>query len=722
MMSGRKKSQGSRARVVAMAVLLFATGLPAYAADAPKKVTFQDDVMPLLRNSCLNCHNPDKKKAGLDLSSYSGTMAGSDDGKVVTPGDASGSKLYRCMTRAEEPYMPQKADKLPDKELNVFRDWIAGGALETSGSKSVASAQKNNLAVVASSSLKPTGAPPMPEGLPLEPVVRGQRPGALTALAASPWAPLAAVGSEHQVLLYNTDSMQLLGVVPFKEGLPYILQFSRNGGLLMAGGGEASKSGKVVLWDVKTGKRVAEVGDEFDAVLAADISADQTMVALGGPSKVLKGYTTRDGQMAYAIKKHTDWVMAVAFSADGVLLGSGDRAGNLYVFEAKTGRDFYSLSGHKEAITAVAFRDDSNIFASASQDGTIKLWDMQNGTLVKSWVAHAGGVLSLAFAHDGRLVSCGRDNIAKIWAPDGAPVRGFDAFPDIALHAVFTHDAGKVIAGDWGGQIRVSNSADGTTAGELSSNPPTAAEVAKRAAAIEAAKKKLADASGALEGAKKEFATRQAEQQKALEAAKAAKGAADALAAQLAEAEKAMAPLANRLKDAQDKTAQLTEKVSAANAGAEAGRKAAADKEALVQAAADLAGKLKVSVEHAPDNQALVEAGTKAVATVELLKRDLASAQQTAGAKAEAVKQTSDALASAQQAMSKDKADTEAMRNNLEKLRQQTSQAAAGASAAAGAAENAAKALAGVQAKVTDLTGQLEKVRKETSAATQPAH
>ena len=48
-------------------------------ADAPRpKVTYQDNILPIFRNSCLNCHNPDKKKGGLDISSYSAAMAGSD--------------------------------------------------------------------------------------------------------------------------------------------------------------------------------------------------------------------------------------------------------------------------------------------------------------------------------------------------------------------------------------------------------------------------------------------------------------------------------------------------------------------------------------------------------------------------------------------------------------------------------------------------------------------
>ena len=70
--------------------------------------------------------------------------------------------------------------------------------------------------------------------------------GAVTALAASPWAPLVAVAGQKQVLLYNTDTRELLGVLPFPEGMPHVLKFSRNGTLLLAGGGRGGQSGKVV--------------------------------------------------------------------------------------------------------------------------------------------------------------------------------------------------------------------------------------------------------------------------------------------------------------------------------------------------------------------------------------------------------------------------------------------------------------------------------------------
>ena len=43
-------------------------------------------------------------------------------------------------------------------------------------------------------------------------------------------------------------------------------------------------SGRAVLYKVETGEKVLEVGNgETDAILAADLSADQTQIAVGGP-------------------------------------------------------------------------------------------------------------------------------------------------------------------------------------------------------------------------------------------------------------------------------------------------------------------------------------------------------------------------------------------------------------------------------------------------------
>jgi len=477
---------------LSLALLLLAFAPAALAADAAaggKKLTYQDDVLPIFRNACLNCHNPDKKKADLDLSTHAGVMTGGGDGKVVVPGDPGGSKLYRTMTRAEEPFMPMKADKLPEAQLNVIRDWIAAGAPENSSSK-VSAVKKPTIDLTAVGPVKgrPAGPPPMPKALAVLPAARPARAGAVTALAASPWAPLVAVGGPRQVNLFHADTLAPLGALAFPEGQPNVLQFSRDGSLLLVAGGQAAKAGRVALFNIADGKRVTELGDEYDEVLAADLSPDRALVALGGPAKLLKAYATADGRVAYSVKKHTDWVTAVAFSPDGALLASGDRAGNLYVFEARNGREVYTLSGHKEGVTALAFRDDGTVLASASADGTVKLWNMAEGTPLKSVSAHAGGVLSLAFAHDGRFVSAGRDKVAKLWGSDGAALKSCEAFGDIALHARITHDGARILAGDWTGAVRAFNATDGKLAGTIAGPQPAAPVPVPAAAAAPATK------------------------------------------------------------------------------------------------------------------------------------------------------------------------------------------------------------------------------------------
>jgi WD40 repeat protein len=481
------------------AALVIAFAAPS-SAHAQEKVTYQDHVLPIFRNACNNCHNPDKKKAGLDLTTFQSTLAGGDNGSVINAGDPSGSKLYKVITHADEPTMPPKRDKLAQAELETVRKWIAGGLLDTANGKAAPmSKPKIDLGAVVVSG-KPTGPAAMPKDLIAEPIVRTQRPGAVESLASSPWAPVIAVGGQKQIVLYHSQSLDVLGILPFNEGVPRVLQFSRNGTVLLAAGGQGAKLGKVVLFDVATGNRLTDIGDELDEVLAADISGDQKIVALGGPSRLVKGYDVADGKELYSIKKHTDWVTAVAMSPNGEYLASGDRAGNLYVFEAKTGGEVYNLSGHKEEIDALCFRGDSQVLMSASKDGTVKLWEMAEGKNIKSINAHNGGVTSAVFAHDGAIVTCGRDKTVKVWdAAGNTPKPLAPAFNELAMHVTFDSEGQRVFAGDWSGVLRVWQISDGKVLGELSPNPPRISD------RLEAAIKKLAESEPAIAKAEAEL-------------------------------------------------------------------------------------------------------------------------------------------------------------------------------------------------------------------------
>src|ERR1019366_800387 len=109
--------------------------LCAFGADAADKVTYQDNILPLIQANCAKCHNEDKKKADLDLTSYQGTLKGSGSGAVVVSGNLDSSKLWKAITQTEDPTMPPNQPPLADKDLDVFKNWIQGGLLENVGGK-----------------------------------------------------------------------------------------------------------------------------------------------------------------------------------------------------------------------------------------------------------------------------------------------------------------------------------------------------------------------------------------------------------------------------------------------------------------------------------------------------------------------------------------------------------------------------------------------------------
>lgn len=296
---------------------------------------------------------------------------------------------------------------------------------------------------------------------------------AISALAASPWSPLIAVGGQMQVSLYHAHTGQLLGVIPFPEGEPQSITFSRDGRLILIGGGRHSANGVAVLHEIETGNRIAKVGDELDVVLAADISDDNRWIALAGPQKMVRVYNTLTGELKWEQKKHTDWIYSLRFSPDGLLLATADRAAGLVIWETATGRLYADLQGHKGEIRSLAWRPDSSAVITASLDGTLKIWDMNESKLVKSWDAHGGGASAIAICNDGMMVSTGRDQKVKVWDAAGNAAGEMPPLAEAGLEVAITVDGTHIAAGDWAGNVRVWTRANPADEKRLASNPPT---------------------------------------------------------------------------------------------------------------------------------------------------------------------------------------------------------------------------------------------------------
>jgi mono/diheme cytochrome c family protein len=107
--------------------IVAAFGIAQQARPKADAAFFAQKVAPILQENCFGCHNADKARGGLDLSTRDSTLTGGDKGPAIVPGDAAKSLLAK-MVRGPSPKMPQKADPLKDADVELILHWIDGGA------------------------------------------------------------------------------------------------------------------------------------------------------------------------------------------------------------------------------------------------------------------------------------------------------------------------------------------------------------------------------------------------------------------------------------------------------------------------------------------------------------------------------------------------------------------------------------------------------------------
>jgi len=112
-------------RLATVMLIVIALSSPVRADE--KAVSFEKDVMPIFKASCISCHKADKKKGKLDMSTYADLMKGGKQGNPVKPGDPAKSLLVE-MISGKEPEMPEKGDKLTAAQVEVISNWIKQGA------------------------------------------------------------------------------------------------------------------------------------------------------------------------------------------------------------------------------------------------------------------------------------------------------------------------------------------------------------------------------------------------------------------------------------------------------------------------------------------------------------------------------------------------------------------------------------------------------------------
>jgi uncharacterized membrane protein len=92
---------------------------------------FKDAVMPIFQAKCVSCHNPEKKKGELLLTSYEEIIKGGKTREGIIPGNTASSEIYRRITlpKDHKEFMPSNGKKpLSETQTAILEWWIETGA------------------------------------------------------------------------------------------------------------------------------------------------------------------------------------------------------------------------------------------------------------------------------------------------------------------------------------------------------------------------------------------------------------------------------------------------------------------------------------------------------------------------------------------------------------------------------------------------------------------
>jgi hypothetical protein len=78
-------------------------------ASTKTGLTFTNDILPMLKASCVGCHGANRPRAQLRLDTLAGVMKGTEKGTILTAGDGANSLLVKAVSQLDsELAMPPK--------------------------------------------------------------------------------------------------------------------------------------------------------------------------------------------------------------------------------------------------------------------------------------------------------------------------------------------------------------------------------------------------------------------------------------------------------------------------------------------------------------------------------------------------------------------------------------------------------------------------------------
>jgi WD40 repeat protein len=411
----------------------------AWAADpgaTTRPISFGTEIAPIFLQQCQGCHGPEKAKGQYRVDTFQRLMKpGKSKAAPVVAGKPEKSEIFRLIsTNDEDDRMPQKADRLSDKQIASIKQWIEQGAKFDS---------TDPAATLASLSERKNPVPPEVYRQPLP----------VTAVAFSPDGSELAVSGYHEITVWDPATGKLLRRIQNLPERIWSLAYRPDGKTLAAAGGTPGLIGSITVCDPASHRAEKVLARIADMMLVVRFSPDGKRLAVGGADNAVRIFGVESGERELLIEQHADWITDLAFSPDGSQIATASRDKSSRVFDAKTGAMEAAYLKHEEAVLGVTWAQDGKLIYTAGKDRKIHAWAAADGKPAGEISTLNGDPFKVEAAL-GFLFSCSADGIVRDYSQANRElVRTFPPAADWVYCLAIDSKNRRVAGGCYNGEV-----------------------------------------------------------------------------------------------------------------------------------------------------------------------------------------------------------------------------------------------------------------------------
>ena len=237
--------------------------------------------------------------------------------------------------------------------------------------------------------------------------------------AFSPDGKTIAGGMEKVIHFWNAETGKMEKTLEGNKSGLCGLAFSADGKILVSAAALYNFKTTIIelwLWDVETGKKIAELDPKQWVLTCLAMAPDRKSFAVGSRDKSVKIWSLADKKELATIQLSGP-IDHLAYSSDGKYLAVADEIPTVTLIDTATWKPKGQVENLEDVVvTSVAFSPDGKHLAGGINDQTVKVWEVPSLKPATTLSGHAQTVKEVAYSPNGQTLASGsQDGEVRLW-------------------------------------------------------------------------------------------------------------------------------------------------------------------------------------------------------------------------------------------------------------------------------------------------------------------